>query len=679
MEGQETDIDPSGRSRLWYASSGELRAVWKLGAFTSTAIAAVVVIGVALMLIEYEFPGLSLLTPFWTGSVAMTLATLVATIFCMRTIDRVPVLDIGLHPRPFPLRQFGIGLALSAAMIGLYITVMLASGWAELRLAAVTFDHAASTLAEGALLFLYVGFSEELLMRGYPFRTMVHASNPATSLLVTSVFFAAIHWNNPGLDVQALGNIFLAGIWLGRALLVSGSLWLPIGLHTGWNFTMGTVLGLPVSGILGPGVLRGTTSGPAWFTGGAFGPEGGLLATVILVVGTGVFSLPRVRRWIVPALLALGLAAAAPSAQAQWIEDPAIDASIQEGIRATYNIEFEAADRAFSAVERARPDHPAGPFFKAMVEWWRILIDFDDESRDEGFYRKLERVIDMCDKRLDANENDLAGLFFKGGSIGFRGRLLAMRKSWIKAAADGREALPIVQDAARIAPKNADINLGVGIYNYYADVLPDKYPLLKPVMLFLPSGDRDKGIRQLRYAAQKARYAQWEAVYFLAQVYSSYENKPSSALPFARLLADEFPANPIFQRTLGRIHVKLGDWQRASAVFGKVLDRCAKHQAGYGMAAEREAAYYLGYDAMLRRDYAAALKFFARCDEVARALEKDEPSGFRILAALRAGMTLDLLRRRADAQREYNRVLAWPEHAGSHDLARQYKVTPYSM
>ena len=365
-------------------------------------------------------------------------------------------------------------------------------------------------------------------------------------------------------------------------------------------------------------------------------------------------------------------------ARAQWIEDPKLDALIQEGIRATYNIEFEAAERAFQAVKRARPDHPAGAFFDAMIDWWRILIDLEDESKDERFIRKLKAVIDMCDARLDANDEDLTGLFFKGGAIGFRGRLLAMRRSWVKAANDGRAALPIVKDAGRLAPRNADITLGLGIYNYYADVLPEKYPVLKPVMLFLPGGDRARGIRQLKYAATKARYANWEAMSFLVQLYSGYENTPSLALPYARLLSDEFPDNPVFQRSLGRIHVKLGDWPRAAAVFTKVLNRCGKARAGYDKSAAREAAYYLGYDAMLRKAYADALRQFANCDELSLAIDHDEVSGFRVMALLRTGMTLDLLGRRAEALRVYERVLRLRDANGSQALARRYLRAPYA-
>ena len=75
---------------------------------------------------------------------------------------------------------------------------------------------------------------------------------------------------------------------------------------------------------------------------------------------------------------------------------------------------------------------------------------------------------------------------FKGGAIGFRGRLRATRDSWIKAADDGREALPIVEQASKLDSNNTDVELGFGIYNYYAAVIPDEYPMIKPLMIFFP-------------------------------------------------------------------------------------------------------------------------------------------------------------------------------------------------
>ena len=363
----------------------------------------------------------------------------------------------------------------------------------------------------------------------------------------------------------------------------------------------------------------------------------------------------------------------------QWIDDPTIDAAIQKGISATYDIQFDAATQAFESVIKARPEHPAGYFFTAMVDWWRILINIDDESQDQAFFQKLDRVIDMCDRLLDKNERDLTGLFFKGGAIGFRGRLLAMRKSWVRAAGDGKEALPIVMDAARLGKNNPDINLGTGIYNYYAAVLPEKYSVLKPLMLFLPRGDKNKGLRQLKHAAEKARYANWEAAYFLVQAYGSYENLPWAGLPYAKRLCKRFPNNPVFQRSLGKLYVRLGDWQNVGRVYTDIMQRAAKNQTGYSTPVQREALYYLGYEAMVRRDFSSAMKHLLKCDELSRSIDAEGPSGYMVMANLRMGMLYDEIHQRSFALKQYDKILRMDDYNGSHDLALQYKKTPYEM
>lgn len=364
---------------------------------------------------------------------------------------------------------------------------------------------------------------------------------------------------------------------------------------------------------------------------------------------------------------------------AQWIDDPTTDQAIQRGIAFTYNLEFEKAQTEFRTVLQAKPDHPAGKFFLAMVEWWRILIDIDDESRDEQFYDKLEEVIDMCDERLDKNERDLTGLFFKGGAIGFRGRLLATRKSWFKAADDGKDALPIVHDAAAIAPKNADVLLGIGIYNYYAAVLPEKYPVLKPIMLLFPKGDKNKGIEYLKKAAEGARYANFESMYFLVQLLYSYENAPSQALQYDTRLFELFPRNAIFHAYLGRCNVRLGKWKEVGEIFGEMLKRCQANQRGYGKKLEREASYYLGFYYLTMKRYDEAIRFFVRCDELSRSLDREGPSSWMAMTNLKMGFAFDLQNKRSYAVKQYDKVLAMKEHENSHALARKYKKQPYTM
>ena len=80
-----------------------------------------------------------------------------------------------------------------------------------------------------------------------------------------------------------------------------------------------------------------------------------------------------------------------------------------------------------------------------MIQWERIISKFDDESQDEKLYKLLDVVVDICEKRLDENPDDVAAMFFKGGAVGFRGRLRANRGKWLGAVNDGIVALPLVQ------------------------------------------------------------------------------------------------------------------------------------------------------------------------------------------------------------------------------------------
>ncbi len=364
------------------------------------------------------------------------------------------------------------------------------------------------------------------------------------------------------------------------------------------------------------------------------------------------------------------------ASQAQWINDARINTIIDEGIQDTYNMRFEAADAAFRKVIKQYPDHPAGHFFMAMVEWWRILIDIEDESRDDRFHDMLDQVIDLCDERLDRDERDIAGLFFKGGAIGFQGRLHANRKSWVSAATRGKEALPVVMDAAEIAPENADLAFGTGIYDYYAAVLPEKYSVLEPLMMFLPDGDRKRGISELKHAAEKARFANWEAMFFLLQINYGMENRPSTALKYARRLHDQFPDNPVFHRYLGRTYIKLGNWNRAAQVFAEIPVAVDKGKRGYTLRMKREASYYLGYAAMLKKDFGTAMKHLVECDRLSRKLD-DEPSGFMVMANLRMGMVHDLMNQRTYAKKQYEKVLRMPDYRGSHELASEHRKSPY--
>ncbi|HXG00629.1 MAG TPA: hypothetical protein VNL69_07575, partial [Bacteroidota bacterium] len=309
---------------------------------------------------------------------------------------------------------------------------------------------------------------------------------------------------------------------------------------------------------------------------------------------------------------------------------------------------------------------------------WRIQIDIEDERYDEQFYDSLDYVIELCDELLDKNENDVTALFFKGGAIGFKGRLKAHRGSWLDAANAGRKALPIVREASALDPNNYDILLGTGIYNYYAEVIPNEYPFVKPLLLFVPPGDRLKGIQQITAAAEKGKYASIESTYFLMQLYYLYEKNYPKALELALKLHHRFPNNMLFHKYVGRCYVVMGNWDKAKEVFSEILRRCKNNQPGYGPVVEREAVYYLGVYDMNSGAYESALKHFFRCDELSRKLDKDGPSGFMVLANLNAGKIYDATARRDLALAQYRKVLKMKEYKDSHSVAEQLIKVPFT-
>jgi len=358
-------------------------------------------------------------------------------------------------------------------------------------------------------------------------------------------------------------------------------------------------------------------------------------------------------------------------------QDAKFDSLASTGIKQIYNVQFEDAEKTFRSLISDYPQHPAGRFFLAMIDWWKILLDIDNESLDDLFYQKLEDVIYQCDEILKKDDKNIDALFFKGGAIGFRGRLRAVRESWLKAVDDGREALPIVERAAKLDPSNQDVQLGFGIYNYYASVIPQEYPLVKPLMIFFPSGDKAKGIEQLKNTAVNGKYAKYEAQYFLMTLNFQFENNPYEADTYAKMLTSQFPDNPNFERWMGRISVRKGEGARYFQIFNAVVEKCYQKKNGYGTAANREAEYYLGlfYKGINNPD--SSIVHFEKSLTASLKLDKDETSGFQINTVLYLGMMSDAINKRENAVAYYNRVLDLKEFGSSRELAKQYLQTPF--
>ncbi|GBD90617.1 hypothetical protein BMS3Abin04_01334 [bacterium BMS3Abin04] len=349
--------------------------------------------------------------------------------------------------------------------------------------------------------------------------------------------------------------------------------------------------------------------------------------------------------------------------------DAKFDSLITSGINQIYNIKFPEAQKTFAVMREEYPHHPAGKFFDAMIIWWKIVLDKDNEEYDDLFIDKLDSVIDMCDSILNEDPNNIDAMFFKGGSLGFEGRLYALRKKWFDAALSGKDALPLVYRVYEVDPNNKDVQLGFGIYNYYAEAIPEKYPFIKPVMIFFPGGDKELGIKQLKDAAEHSKYAKVESRFFLMTLYYQFEEEYKIALNYAKGLVKDFPDNPIFEKYLGRTYVKLGNYYDASLVFSDIRNKCNMPLPGYSDKIKREADYYIGVELEIKKDLDSAVTVFQECINLSRKVDGDKESGFFINAVFYLGKIYNEMGKKELAVKKYKEVLELDDYKGSHERA----------
>lgn len=188
-------------------------------------------------------------------------------------------------------KGFSVGLGLGGAAAALAMAIAAPAGHGGWALDGGTFLQWLSAVGGLALLLLPAAFSEELLFRGVGYVALSKAFGRLGPAIVLSVLFGAAHLRNPSVTGLAVINVMLAGVFLCAAFWLPGGIWAATGAHLGWNITL-AALGAPVSGLAFTlPMLDYVMGSPEWLTGGTFGPEGGVIATVI--VGTAAVVLFR--------------------------------------------------------------------------------------------------------------------------------------------------------------------------------------------------------------------------------------------------------------------------------------------------------------------------------------------------------------------------------------------------
>lgn len=304
---------------------GRPRSGWRFASFLAVFIllTSLAVAGASAVISSagFDMAKLGLFNAVATAGIALVLAAVLGWVWG-KMFEGLPFKALGATFTKWWLRDLGAGLLLGALAVGVAVAAAAAAG--NLGFSLNTAGSAAILRSAGISLVVFtVGAAfEEAFARGYIFQTFVRSRLAWLALILTSLIFASGHIGNPSAGTFSFVNTFLAGILLGAAYLKTRTLWFPFGIHLAWNFVLGSVFGIEVSGLTGLAsapLLQEIDRGPVWVTGGPYGLEGGAACTFALIIATAAI-------WFVPYISAdeeMVRLSSPPEGEAESAEDAA--------------------------------------------------------------------------------------------------------------------------------------------------------------------------------------------------------------------------------------------------------------------------------------------------------------------------------------------------------------------
>ncbi len=243
-----------------------------------------------------------------------------------------------------------------------------------------------------------------------------------------------------------------------------------------------------------------------------------------------------------------------------------------------YAGDLEAALEGARRLERDQPEHPLGYLLEGEAVWWKIWCTSAEfkygmsYARHRAKFSADQHYLDLAAKVSSLAEaqsalHDSAEMqFYAGMGDALAARLYGLRGETRNAARAGVHAREHFLRALALDPSLADADLGLGLYNYYADTLSAAARVLR-FFMGIPGGNKQDGIQQLERAIAEGVLTPPEARFYLAITLHNYDQKYEQALQVAGPLAEKYPSNPLFQLIRGDLYAKLGRKESAAECY----------------------------------------------------------------------------------------------------------------
>ncbi len=219
------------------------------------------------------------------NTVAMLLQEIIfiiTPIIAWRLIQKRKLSDMGFPSLKSHTLEFIVGLVIGIVSITIVFAALVLTGQAQIESWTPRF---VSSQLVYVFIYISVGFAEEIFGRGYVMSVLRQTKSKPVIIIVSAVIFALLHAGNPSVGLLPYINLALFGVFTAYIYIRSGNIWMCIGYHITWNYFQGYVFGFKVSGTDTQGMLTTVFPKDSILNGGAFGPEGGLFVTVIILLG----------------------------------------------------------------------------------------------------------------------------------------------------------------------------------------------------------------------------------------------------------------------------------------------------------------------------------------------------------------------------------------------------------
>ena len=232
---------------------------------------------------------------------------------------------------------------------------------------------------------------------------------------------------------------------------------------------------------------------------------------------------------------------------------------------------FDEADHQLKQACPPAP-RPACDVLGAVNDYWRLLLNPDDTSRDAALLNRINAAIGAAEAWVAREPKRAEAWFYLGGSYGTRVLLRGLRGQYLSAARDGKRIHDSLQLAISLDPSLGDAYFGLGLYHYYAAIAPRAARILS-MLMFLPGGDRAGGLKEMEQTRSKGMLLRGEADYQLHLIYLWYERQQATALGLIEGLRVRYPHNPVFYLRLTDVQANyMRNHQAALQTYRSMLD-----------------------------------------------------------------------------------------------------------